>query len=1852
MNNGSGNGGTHELSARIAAIAAASKARSQAGEAILGNTLGSSKESAGRPRHAQVSDSEDEMEELCAQDIDRGQELAEEAASDEAEEESESEGSRSQCSASLSEDDWSPVVGAKIEGTNETALILERLILTTGFGQTDKPAVEQLLLRVRSARFWVQVVKQVRAPARRVLTASLNSANVPLPPANPMLRMLNGRLSLYEALTALGPMWSLPAQNLKCVAQRRLNELCSSKSEECHFNSVTVLLRSGASLLSTDGRGRLPAHLASSAGTHMALQLLVRLLQLAPATLLIEDDEGATPLGLLARAPLLQKVIESEDAEQAIILTQFSSGGLLSQLSDAALTCAAALPQQTTRLLQQSPEAARAWRVLASAGGGRAALLLAPERMDESLEDLTWQAEEREGQAAARLRQGLQRIMVLQSIASVSEQKIDALEPQELRLRLAHLEKVAQQQREEASAASALLEAENRQLKRSLADKEDELVMLSSKLEQRASAVDSELVTLTPKQAARIKEADAKLGHFESHERAVIEDIRKARLADVDADSLPEDLRRGVLEMRRSLTAAVDRLARDLYESQAHFLQELLQNADDNNYTEGILPKLDLVLRGRPPDSHLAPYFFAANNEVGLTEVDVRALCDISRSSKTQAGTTTGYKGVGWKSVFRVCETPHVLSQKWRFRFSSSGLGMLTPTWLSEEDLRRLPSEVLDAHQRGETVFYLPLADPGSSLPSIRTEMQTMEADFAQLLFLRRVMQISLRGDFTANAGDSMVVMSAQLSHTGLRTSTSCQVFKKEEHSYGLESEQTTSFEVNSHEDVVVALPLVLDANPPPQRVFAFLPVRSVGFRFAIQAPFHLTASRADLHRSPENLRRRNAIAPAFIKACQQKFDIASHALEYLGTEPAEPFWMPVRQHILEELRNLACVATESGQAVPEQCLLRGNSPAAQWIPNFLLQEACGYSFVDGNAELATLRELGVRECGHEELVACIQHCEGRWLQTLWREQDRRSAAFNDLYKSLLDAILEDPARLAEVQSLSMFPVAATPLKTLRDALFNEVNLCSSIGLYTAPWGAVPQSLQSHLVRCLEPSLELSSQSSRLLQLLGVEPVSEAELEAAAFRTVLEMSKGEDTKAQRRRQREADNFQSKTYWSALVVLRLSYLKGRDPELGWSALKGAAKLLSHSQQLVPAAQLRLRSFLGVELRLPLDIIGNICSIAGIETATESEAPLHSVDRAASPPGWLGAEQDLPPLESNLGWEVFMCGVFGCQAADPLTRTCIGGPPLPEGFVESFLRLGEILTSGQFWQRAAGSSRTLDYLQRIMHLKDRSEVALARRNFLRKLAVRNPPGQSGNFVLQDLFLQEVFQNIAGCYLPYIKDVPANPQVRALLQWCGVATEVDQFSLVKALRFARETEIRDLGFVSEIYRRLDGSGFNPGEEKLFLVPGKGFLSKIDCVWRPFKVDLLRKCCQLEILQDHYSRFGPGVRTALTKWIREGPETSAKALCEALIMAIECARVDTRRSRHLPGKPSISPQEAAAQLFPAAKAAIEELVKLCVGTCMGIDLIPPEPPQRVEDKRPETVVYNHFVQQRMIVVPGVGEGDAQCRILAMGEAYWEVAPELEGSPAQDTALKTHYGVGGNEEATFRFFTEILSVRPLLTVEQWLHICEAHAHAIHFLPSGERGPSTIEEGLKIAQVTGTETVPMDLDSAVAAVYQRLHRMGGPMEGPEHGAPIPDRNQGPRVWRHVGFLGRGHHGIPLFSANGAQPPAEDMTEPELGLLLELCQHFGIHHRQIAFAYDPSGSCVCRERMFLDLKYLPRARLLESQAGYHAVVSFWASKLAKMLQNLGQVPSAGAAAFRNRLLQMVLPGIFQADDGFQ
>lgn len=73
-----------------------------------------------------------------------------------------------------------------------------------------------------------------------------------------------------------------------------------------------------------------------------------------------------------------------------------------------------------------------------------------------------------------------------------------------------------------------------------------------------------------------------------------------------------------------------------------------VQNADDNIYPENVEPTLAFILQ----ESGIT----VLNNEQGFSAHNIRALCDVGNSTKK--GTTAGYigqKGIGFKSVFRVC---------------------------------------------------------------------------------------------------------------------------------------------------------------------------------------------------------------------------------------------------------------------------------------------------------------------------------------------------------------------------------------------------------------------------------------------------------------------------------------------------------------------------------------------------------------------------------------------------------------------------------------------------------------------------------------------------------------------------------------------------------------------------------------------------------------------------------------------------------------------------------------------------------------------------------------------------------------------------------------------------------------------------------------------------------------------------------------------------------------------------------------------------------------------------------------------------------------------------------------------
>lgn len=76
------------------------------------------------------------------------------------------------------------------------------------------------------------------------------------------------------------------------------------------------------------------------------------------------------------------------------------------------------------------------------------------------------------------------------------------------------------------------------------------------------------------------------------------------------------------------------------------------------------------------------------NNELGFSEDNIRALCDVGRSTKVGGLGYIGQKGIGWKSVFRVTDQPRVHSNGFHVKFdlaSDSSLGYILPTWVGAE---------------------------------------------------------------------------------------------------------------------------------------------------------------------------------------------------------------------------------------------------------------------------------------------------------------------------------------------------------------------------------------------------------------------------------------------------------------------------------------------------------------------------------------------------------------------------------------------------------------------------------------------------------------------------------------------------------------------------------------------------------------------------------------------------------------------------------------------------------------------------------------------------------------------------------------------------------------------------------------------------------------------------------------------------------------------------------------------------------------------------------------------------------------------------------------------------------------
>jgi hypothetical protein len=104
----------------------------------------------------------------------------------------------------------------------------------------------------------------------------------------------------------------------------------------------------------------------------------------------------------------------------------------------------------------------------------------------------------------------------------------------------------------------------------------------------------------------------------------VIEDIRKTRFgAGLDIARLPTEVQKHIEDNKRFKEDAA-RLVTEIHAKEPHFILELIQNADDNDYDENASPMVKFIVE----DDRLT----LQNNEMGFREENVWALCGIGRS--------------------------------------------------------------------------------------------------------------------------------------------------------------------------------------------------------------------------------------------------------------------------------------------------------------------------------------------------------------------------------------------------------------------------------------------------------------------------------------------------------------------------------------------------------------------------------------------------------------------------------------------------------------------------------------------------------------------------------------------------------------------------------------------------------------------------------------------------------------------------------------------------------------------------------------------------------------------------------------------------------------------------------------------------------------------------------------------------------------------------------------------------------------------------------------------------------------------------------------------------------------------
>ena len=297
-----------------------------------------------------------------------------------------------------------------------------------------------------------------------------------------------------------------------------------------------------------------------------------------------------------------------------------------------------------------------------------------------------------------------------------------------------------------------------------------------------------------------------------------------------------------------------------LYSDEAHFVYELLQNADDANATrvEFILSAKELIFKhnGTKRFTVTNPY-----NKPKSGHGDINAITAIAHSNKNENINTIGKFGIGFKAVFQYTDNPSIYDENFFFRIRD----FIVPEQLD-----------YDHNMRGkdETLFEFPFdkkdSSPEKAYKEISSKLKSLDCP---LLFLPNLKEIIY--DIDGNRGNYEKKIEQKITENNT-TAELIKLIQVPELADKIETQELWLFS-RKCEDRKYSVGYFLDNNgklkPIKKSAFCFFSTKmNTGLNFIIHAPFLLSGTREGILASDEhNLQMIKNLA-----------DLAADALVYL----------------------------------------------------------------------------------------------------------------------------------------------------------------------------------------------------------------------------------------------------------------------------------------------------------------------------------------------------------------------------------------------------------------------------------------------------------------------------------------------------------------------------------------------------------------------------------------------------------------------------------------------------------------------------------------------------------------------------------------------------------------------------------------------------------------------------------------------------------------------------------------------------------------------------------------------------------------------------------------------------------